>query len=76
MRKEILSETFEELGIDCLYVMRIYKTILDNPEGTDSNKLNAIQFFTKVMGLAAPDVKDIRVSGLDIAIQAPDDLDI
>ena len=74
--KESIQETFAELDISCYSVMSVYKSVLDDPQASNKDKMHAAELFVKWLGLAAPDIKDIRVSGLDIAIEAPEDLDI
>jgi len=73
---EILRQAMLAHGVDEDSVMNVYSSILFDTGARNADRLRAIEIFTKLAGLNAPEVKKIELKGVNIGVETPDDLEL
>ena len=72
---DILRKAMLANGINEHNVMQVMSSIMFDEEVRPADRLRSVEIFSKLAGLTV-ERKKIEISGVNIGIEAPDDLDL
>ena len=74
--QETLKEALIRAGLDEDSILTQYKQILESSDTRPADKLRAIEFVSKWAGWNAPEKKEVKIDGINIGVEEPEDIEI